>query len=237
LDNFINLIFSEVNIILSVLLILLVIYWVLTSLTGIDFDYDLDIDIDVDIDADLDLDINTVDPGSMDFEDISSAEVDKTHVVNKRRKPLKWWQVFLIYFNFVGLPFMFTFTAWVFLWWLSTLVSTSITGSYANSFGYILMFICMVPALFFTKILTTPFKSFFRHLNKDGDKATDFLGRNAILLSSISGDKMGNAEVLADGNPMSIYVKSLDGSELRFRESVLIIKQSADKNYFLVSKY
>lgn len=237
MDNFINLIFSEVNIILSVLLILLIIYWILTSVSGIDFDYDMDIDIDLDVDVDADFDINTVDSGSMDFEDVSSAEVDRSHVVNKRRKPFKWWQVFLIYFNFVGLPFMFTFTVWVFLWWLCTLVTTSITGSYATSFGYILMLSCMIPALFLTKIFTTPFKSFFKNLNKDGDKATDFLGRDAVLLSTISGDKMGNAEVLADGNPMSIYVKSLDGSEISFRESVLIIKQSPDKNYFLVSKY
>jgi len=214
---------------------LLVLYWILTSLSGIDFDYDMDIDVDVDLDADFD--INTVDSGSMDFEDISNAEVDRSQVVNKRRKPLKWWQVFLIYFNFVGLPFMFTFTAWIFFWWISTLLTTSITHSYDNNFGFLLLLILMIPALFLTKIFTTPFKSFFKHLNRDGDKAVDFSGRNATLLSTISGDKMGNAEVLADGNPMSIYVKSLDGSELRFRESVLIIKQSADKNYFLVSKY
>lgn len=235
MDNFINLIFSEVNIVLTILLMLLVLYWILTSLSGIDFDYDMDIDVDVDLDADFD--INTVDSGSMDFEDISNAEVDRSQVVNKRRKPLKWWQVFLIYFNFVGLPFMFTFTAWIFFWWISTLLTTSITHSYDTNFGFLLMLILMIPALFLTKIFTTPFKSFFKHLNRDGDKAVDFTGRNATLLSTISEDKMGNAEVLVDGNSMSIYVKSLDGSELRFRESVLIIKQSADKNYFLVSKY
>ena len=235
MDNFINLIFSEVNIVLTILLMLLVLYWILTSLSGIDFDYDMDIDVDVDLDADFD--INTVDSGSMDFEDISNAEVDRSQVVNKRRKPLKWWQVFLIYFNFVGLPFMFTFTAWIFFWWISTLLTTSITHSYDTNFGFLLMLILMIPALFLTKIFTTPFKSFFKHLNRDGDKAVDFTGRDATLLSTISEDKMGNAEVLVDGNSMSIYVKSLDGSELRFRESVLIIKQSADKNYFLVSKY
>jgi hypothetical protein len=94
----------------------------------------------------------------------------------------------------------------------------------------------IIPALFLTKIFTTPFKSFFRNLNKDGDVAVDFLGRTATMLSTVSDNKMGNAEVVADGNTMSIYVKSLDGSELRFRESVLIIKQSKDKNYFYVSR-
>lgn len=227
MENFSNLLFSEVNIILSILLIVLIAYWLLTALTGVEFDYDIDIEVDADFD---------IDGGNMDFEDISSAEVDRTHVVNKRTRNLKWWQVFLIYFNFVGLPFMFTFTVWVFIWWICTLTATSITGSANNSFGFILMLAGFIPALFLTKIFTSPFRAFFKNLNKDGDLPTEFLGREALLLSTISGDKLGNAEVLADGNPMSIYVKSLDGSELRFRESVLIIKQSKDKNYFLVSK-
>lgn len=232
MENFIDLLFSPVNIILTVLILVLFLYWILTAITGVDFD--LDVDFDIDIDADLSLD--AIDAGNMDFEDISSAEVDKTQVVNKRREPLKWWQVFLIYFNFVGLPFMFTFTVWVFTWWILTLTSTSITYSYDNSFGYIFMLIGMIPALFIAKMFTTPFKSFFKNLNKDGDKPVDFLGREALLASTISGDKLGNATVVAGGNPMSIYVKSLDGSELRFRESVLIIKQSDDKSHYLVSK-
>lgn len=208
-------------------------YWLATMITGLDFD--LDIDVDIDIDADVDLDTG-IEGGNMDFQDVANAEVDREHVINKRTRKLKWWQIFLIYFNFVGLPFMFTFTFWIFLWWMISVLTTSITGSYDNSFGFVIVLAAFIPALILNKIVTTPFKSFFKHLNKDGDKAVDFLGRKALLLSSISGDKLGNAEVMADGNVMSIYVKSFDGSELRFRESVLIIKQSDDKNYFLVSK-
>lgn len=115
-------------------------------------------------------------------------------------------------------------------------LSTALTGSHDNTFGYVIFLAAIIPALFLTKIFTTPFKSFFRNLNKDGDVAVDFLGRTATMLSTVSDNKMGNAEVVADGNTMSIYVKSLDGSELRFRESVLIIKQSKDKNYFYVSR-
>jgi hypothetical protein len=204
--------------------------------SGIDFNLDVNVDIDVDMDADLDLDLDSIDGGNLDFEDVANAEVDREHVVNKRTRRLKWWQVLLIYFNFVGLPFMFTFTFWIFIWWAIAVLTTAITFSYDNVFGFLIVLAAIIPALFLTKIATTPFKSFFKNLNKDGDKAVDFLGRPATLQSTISGDKMGNAEVLADGNPMSIYVKSLDGSELRFRESVLIIKQSDDKNYFLVSK-
>ncbi|WOI22197.1 OB-fold-containig protein [Nonlabens ulvanivorans] len=235
MENYFNILFSEVNITLTVLLIILILYWLATMISGIDFDLDIDVDVDVDIDADVDLDTG-IEGGNMDFQDVANAEVDREHVVNKRTRKLKWWQVFLIYFNFVGLPFMFTFTFWIFLWWMISVLTTSITGSYDNTFGFVIVLAAFIPALILTKIITTPFKSFFKNLNKDGDKAVDFLGREALLLSSISGDKLGNAEVMADGNLMSIYVKSLDGSELRFRESVLIIKRSDDKNYFLVSK-
>ena len=75
--------------------------------------------------------------------------------------------------------------------------------------------------------------SFFKNLNKDGDKAVDFLGRPATLLSNISGDKMGNAEVNVDGNVMNIYVKSLIGSILNFRDSVLIINHRRQKLFTL----
>jgi len=235
LENYFNILFSEVNITLTVLLIILILYWLATMISGIDFDLDVDVDIDVDIDADVDLDTG-LEGGNMDFQDVANAEVDREHVVNKRTRKLKWWQILLIYFNFVGLPFMFTFTFWIFLWWFITVLTTSITGSYDNSFGFVIVLAGIIPALILTKIVTTPFKSFFKNLNKDGDKATEFIGRQALLMSTISGEKLGNAEVLADGNPMSIYVKSIDGTELRFRESVLIIKQSDDKNYFLVSK-
>lgn len=231
MEAFIDLILSDVNIILTSSLGILFIYWIITAISGIDSD----IEFDIDMDAELDIDIT--DGGNMDFEDVASSEIDKDQIRNStRRRPLKWWQVILVYFNFVGLPFMFTFTAWFFFWWSLTTLTTLITGSENNAFGFILMLILSVPALVITKVFTTPFKKFFKHVNKDGDTAVDFLGRKALLLSSISGEKLGNAEVTANGNVLSIYVKSLDGGELRFRESVLIIKQSDDKNFFFVSK-
>ncbi|WP_167342764.1 hypothetical protein [Nonlabens sp. SY33080] len=234
MNNFLDLIFSDVNSILTVLIILLAIYWILTAISGVDFD--LDVDIDIDVDADMDLDIDTVDPGNIEFGDVASSEVQKEHVVNKGTRRLKWWQIVLIYFNFVGLPFMFTFTSWIFVWWICTLLATDFTGTENNTIGFLFMLALLIPSLFLNKLFTTPFKSFFAKLNKNGDVPVDFLGRTATLLSSISGEKLGNAEVVVDGNPMSIYVKSLDGSLLSFRESVLIIKQSQDKNYYYVSK-
>lgn len=228
--------FSPVNIVLTILMILLILYWLFTMISGIDFD--LDIDVDIDIDSDIDVDTDThIEGGNLDFEDIANTEVNKEDIIDKKRKPLKWWQILLIYFNFVGLPFMFTFTCWIFIWWLCTTIITALTLTYNHSFGYIFFLIGIIPSLLLTKIFTTPFKNFFKNLNKDGDKPTDFIGRKGTLQSTISGNKMGSAEVVADSNPMSIYVKSLNGEQINYHQKILIIKQSKDKNYYYVQSY
>ncbi|WP_405396960.1 hypothetical protein [Maribacter sp. Asnod2-G09] len=234
MNQLIDILFSEVNITLTLLLILLLVYWIITMIGGLDFD--LDVDVDIDVDADINLD-SGLEGGNLDFEDISNTEVNQDDVLGKRRRPLKWWQIFLIYFNFVGLPFMFTFTCWIFVWWLITTLMTTLTFTYDNFVGFIIMIAALFPALFVNKLFTTPFKGFFKQLNKDGDAPVDFLGRQATLLSNITEDKMGNAEVKADGNSHSIYVKSLNRKPLTYGSSVLIIKRSADHTYFLVQSY
>ena len=117
-------------------MLILVLYWLVTMISGVDFDVDIDVDVDIDIDADID---TNIEGGNIDFQDISSTEVNKDDVVKTRKKPLKWWQVVLIFFNFIGLPFMFTFTCWIFIWWMITTITTTLTGSYQNTFGYVIM--------------------------------------------------------------------------------------------------
>lgn len=231
-----NILFSEVNLVLTILLLFLILYWLVSIIGGIDFNLDFDVNVDVDASSAIDLSTG-LEGGNMDFQDISNAEVNQEDVVGKRRKPLKWWQVFLIYFNFVGLPFMFTFTFWIFIWWFMTALITTLTYSYDNFFGFIIMLLAMFPALIVTKLFTTPFKGFFKNLNKDGDAAIDYLGRKALLLSSISAEKMGNAEVKVDGSTMSVYVKSLNGEALPYGSNVLIIKRSPDHSFYLVQLY
>jgi len=210
--------------------------------SGIDFDLDIDVDVDIDIDADVDVDVDAdlntgIEGGNVDFHDIANTEVNKEDVVGKRKKSLKWWQILLIYFNFVGLPFMFTFTCWIFIWWMCTTISTTLTNSISNDFGFILMIVGIFPSLLITKIFTSPFKSFFKNLNQDGDAPTEIIGRKGTCLSNISEQKLGSAEVFADDNTLSINIKSLNGETIKFRTPILIIKQSDDKSFYYVQEY
>ncbi len=225
--------FSPVNIGLSIFVIILVLYWLATMFFGFDSDLDIDIDVDADLDADLDLE-QGMESGNMDLDDLSNVELQKEDVIPDRRKKLKWWQIFLVYFNFVGLPFMFTLTAFIFTWWILSMVTTSITHSYASNLGYLFLLGTFIPALVITKFITNPFKPIFKKLNKEGDQPIDFLGREGISLSNIKERKLGNAEVMVDGSPMSIYIKSLDQTPIHYQDPILIIKEGEDKTFYYV---
>ena len=227
---------STVNLPLTLLFGLLIIYWLLTTLTGLDLDFfDADIDIDVDADVDMDVDLETEFDarGNIDIQDISNTEVKKEDIVRRRGK-LNIFQIFLIYFNFVGLPFMFTFTFFVLFWWAITMAGTSITHSYNTDFGFIFFFGGIIPALILTKIVTTPFKRFFTNFNNKGETPLEFLGRQGVLQTSISGDKIASLDIKIQADPIKIMVQSKNGMAIDANTEVEIINQVKNKKIYII---
>ncbi len=231
-----DLLFSSVNAPLSILLIVLAAYRFITMIFGLDLDFDLDVDMDIDVDADFDTDAG-FDSTGVDLEDLSNVEIKKETIVGDKRRNLNWWQVILLYFNFVELPFIFTFTSWVFFWWAITIVGTFLTNSYDSSFGITIFLCAMVPALFLNKIFTTPFKAFFKKLERKGVASLDLIGRTGVLRSNISKDKLGSAKLIVNSDPIDIYVKSLNGKDIHHGDEILVIKESSDKTYYYVQLY
>lgn len=194
-----------------------------------DFDFDMDVDVDVDVDADFDARTN------VDINDISNTEVQKENVVRRRGK-LNVFQVILIYFNFVGLPFMFTLTFWVLFWWAITMVGTYLTGSYNSAFGFVFFFGGIVPALFITKFFTEPFKRFFRNFDSEGEKSLEMLGREAVLGSSLSGEKITILDVVIEGSPIKVYVQSKNGEIIESGTKVQIVNHTPDKKVYIIQQ-
>ncbi|MGG8497890.1 hypothetical protein ACQY1Q_15870 [Tenacibaculum sp. TC6] len=230
MNSLTDLVFSTVNAPLTILLIVLGSYRLFTMLVGLDLDFDIDIDVDIDTDIDID-------STGVDLEDVTNIELKKEAVVGERRRKLKWWQVILLYFNFVELPFLFTFTSWIFFWWAITVISTYLTHSYNNSFGVIIFLSAILPSLILNKIFTTPFKVFFKKLERKGVESLDLIGRRGILLSNISQEKLGSVKLFVNSDPINIYAKSLHGEEIKSGEEILIIKESSDKKFYYIQSY
>ena len=214
MNSLIDLAFTPINTPLSVLLIFLTAYRLITLVLGMDFDFDLDFDIDID---------SSFDPSSIGVDDVSNLELKNKSIAGSSQKKLKWWQIILVYFNFSELPFLFTFTAWIFFWWLLTLVVTYYTNSYDNFWGLIIFILAIIPSLIINKIFTNPFKSLFKKLERKGVKALDLLGRKGVLLSNISSNKLGSAKLFVENDPINIYVKSINGETIEANPEILII--------------
>lgn len=229
-NNIFDVLTSPVILPLTVASGLMVLLWLISMVSGMDADLDFDVDVDGDFD---------VDAGDTGFgvDDPSNVDLNKETVVGDRRRKLKGWQIFLVYFNFVGVPILLALTIFIFTWWILSLFTTILTGSHHNQLGVLIVLALMIPALFLTKFFNLPLQVLFKNLNKDGDVAVDFLGRKGTSLSSISDKKLGNAEVLVEGNPMNIYIKSFDGNPIAFRDDILIIREAEDKTFYYAQKY
>ena len=227
---------APVNIALTILFALLIVYWLVSTIFGAEFDTDMDIDVDIDVDVDMDLDADFDARTSVDLDagDISNAEINKEDVVRNRRKKLKWWQIILVYFNFVELPFMFTFTFWVLFWWVISMVGTYFTGSYNNAFGFVFFFGGMIFSLPITKVVTAPFKSFFKNFNRGGEESVVLLGREGVLGRELEGEKMAMLDIVIESSPMKVHVQSKNGIKIPRGTKVQITNKIDNKQVYIV---
>jgi len=210
LDELINVSFNPANTVLSVLLILSVVYWILTMVTGVG---DYDIDFDTDIDADFDA------PDGM---------------VEVPQDPSSFIQ-FLKFLNLDIIPITFFLTLVLLFTWL-----INVNISFFIPLPFWMYFITIAPAfiasLFLTKYMIMPLKPFFKEINHKGEVAYDYLGRVGILKSSIENDKLGMLEIIINKDPIKLLVKSKDGSLLKEGEKVQIVNENPDKKFYFVEK-
>ena len=80
MKDFFSLIFSGVNLPLSILVLLLLLYWLVSMVGGLDNDFEIDADIDGDIDMG-----DAIESGHSDFEDLANAEVNQDDLIRNKR--------------------------------------------------------------------------------------------------------------------------------------------------------
>lgn len=68
----------------------------------------------------------------------------------------------------------------------------------------------------------------------NGEEPQDLLGRIARMKSTISGDKIGAAEVKVQSDIIRINVKSKTGELIGYDAQVMIAGESANRDYYLV---
>lgn len=199
---------------LTLLLIAMVCYWglVIVGFLGIDvLDFDADVDADVDVDVDMDADAGHGGASGMVGAILS--------FVNADRVPVAVVLSFLILALWVG----------------SVLGNHFFNGSGSLLIGMILFLPVLFVAIFVTKAITAPMAKVFQTASTKSERHEDLLGRSAILLSPVSGDRLGQAELASStGGEHRLNVRAHEGLELERGSEVVLVDYDPEKHYFVV---
>ena len=208
--------FSAQNIIYTVLLVLVLIYWLSVILGALDMNiFDIDLDVDTDFDVDLDADVD-IDGGGTSG----------------------WLAGALRFFNFGKLPTMVILSfAILFAWMINVLVNHYFGGG-SLIFAVMLMIPNLFVSLLLTIVITTPLVPIFQQLNTP-EEEVDYIGMMCKLTITADKTKKGQAEVIHKDRSLLIYVK-VDKEEevekINKGEEAFILRSSTDASYFFIKK-
>lgn len=202
--------FSPVNAFFSVMCLLLVLYWLLVIIAGIDPDL-FSVDFDS---ADLDTGFD------------GDGEADTGGVMKV-----------LEYFNFDELPLMFIITIVFFSMWLIGVNVTYYLGIESTLLGFLLLIPNFMLSLFVVKFFSKPLSYFYKQLNHKGEPEIDFLGRRCNVITSVGPHKTGQLELSVNGDPIKLYARSNTEEVIAAGQPAVIVGESNDKKYYLIEKF
>lgn len=208
MQAFLDLCFSGVNILPTILMIFVMLYWIIVILGVIDIDT-LDIDLETEVELDLDGDVEVGGDG------LSSV---------------------LAFFNIGHMPIMIFISFLAFPLWILTLWATDFIGSDTILINAALLLGGFIVSLFIAKLLTTPIAKFYMKIRQE-DEAINPLGKPCKVLLTVKSDSIGQAEIKADGTSILISAITRDGIEIKKGESALVIDYIKDGNHYLIEPY
>jgi len=207
--------FLPVNVVFTVLLLLLILYWIMVILGGLDvnlFDIDLgdadiggnvDVDVDIGADADVGVDMDAdadVDIGG-DADVDAHAGVDGADAGALRS---------VLHFFYVGeVPVMILVSIFILSCWTISVIA----NYYLNPGGSLILGLPIFAgnvfvSAFICKVFAMPLKRLFEAFDKDANAPREVMGRICIVTTTTVSKKMGQAEVRTKGAPLLLNVVS-----------------------------
>ncbi|MCC5917637.1 MAG: DUF1449 family protein [Cryomorphaceae bacterium] len=213
MQKLIDISFAPANFILTLLALLVFLYWIIVIFTGFDFDID-----GPDIDS----------PEAEG--DLSSADVGNVNAQSG-------WQSFLEFFYIGELPIMFIISIVVILMWLINVNVTYIFGISHNILGFVVYLPGFILSMLATKIIAKPFVKLYAMFNHKGEPPIDFIGKVGRVTSPLAKDRMGQIEVRIGADFLLVYAKPMEDEPIGRDETVIILEKSFDEKFYLVQKF
>lgn len=199
------------NIIPTILLILVMLYWLTVIIGVIDLDF-LDIDFDIDVDADVDIDIDVGDG------------IGPFHAI-------------LAFLKVGKLPFMFVFSLVILNFWIIAMLMNYLPIEPGGLLNSLLLIPAFVLSVFLTKLELLPFQGIISRNYNNGQADYDVLRQLCKLKCDVSSDRLGQAELERDGASIVINVKpEFEEDAFKKDEIACVFRKDENKNIYYIVK-
>lgn len=199
---------SPANLPFTILLGLVILYWVGVILGALDielFDFDLGLDGDAD------------------------ADVDAT--------PIGGGGIALLQFFHVGtVPLSILLSFFFLSLWVISVVANYYLGSGSLLVVFLLLVPNVIASLFVTKLFTLPVRALFRRLESERHETETVIGKICRIRTSRVDPGTGQAEVATSGAPLRLNVRTREGEVLERGEEAIIVEYDKKRRVYMVRK-
>jgi hypothetical protein len=222
--EFVSLCFSLPVLPFTVLLILVFAYWLLVIVGALTPD-----SLHIDIDGDLHADAGHVDVGHADAGHAEAGHIDAGGSVLGS----------VLHFVNVGeVPLMVVASFFVFSLWACTLISHEYLGPTLGSMVSIIMLVPnVITSALVAKVVTTPFKFMFKHMNDGIAAPAKIVGKTCIIKTPSADDRSGQAEMKTDSSPLLLNVRTNPGETLAKGDEALVVAHDPQRDIYTVVKF
>lgn len=197
------------NLVFTVLLGIVIIYWIMVILGALDTDF-LDIDFDSDVDVDADADFDADGGGALQG---------------------------LLEFFYVGeIPVMVILSVLALsLWTISVLSNHYLNPAGTMLIALPLAAGNLFVSCIVVKILGVPLSKFFKSFDTDANASRPVIGRICkIVTTEISGDRLGQGEMSSKGAPILINVKAEGDQVFKKGDEAIVLSKDPETGVYLV---
>lgn len=219
MGTFLPALFHPANLPYTILLILVMLYWLTVFIGALDLDF-LDFDLDTEVDAEVDVDLE--------------AEVDSEVSAAAGGSALMGVATF---FNLGQVPFMIFFSLLILTMWTTAMLAWQAFGEAMPWFPLLWLLPNLLIGLFVTKLLSSPFKRLHRHMNREGVRKRDLVGKTGRVIITVRPGRTGRIELDTEAHHFVLDVITHGTETLEVGSQAIVVEYDAVADRYAVEGF
>lgn len=230
-----------VNLPFTVLLGVVMLYWIMVGLGVLDMslfgDLDADLHVDGHVDAHAEVETDVGDhplvPG--DPAGLNAGEVHGIHKEMAGDHSASFFTQALTFLNVGQVPLTLVVSVLALCLWLGSMIA----NRYFTGGSVALTTAALVPnfivAIIATRYITLPFRPVFRAINRERNEGVIIVGQRCVIVTSEATPEFGQAEIKTDGAPLLLNVRTVNDAVLSKGETAVVVRVDGDRSLYFIT--